>query len=691
MSARETILGRLYIALAALLLLPAGVVWRMVQIQVEDGPELRERGERQASSHVELAAQRGAIYDRAGRVLAANTARYQLAVDPTVEGFDERAGELYSVVGRLTGRGAGVFRRRVRDRASRQYVMLVRDLDEAAREELEAARIPGLLLTGDFARRYTYGGTAAHVLGHVDSDLDGRAGLELQYDDYLRGTPGRQAVRRDRRGHVDALVGGAMVEPRHGESLVLTIDLVRQTMMEEELARGVAAAGAARGIAIAMDPRTGAVLAMANVPTYDPNAPGRVGADARRNYAVTDRLEPGSTFKLVTAVAALESGVATMRDTVDTGPGWAVIHGRTINDSHAYGRISLGDAIRLSSNIALARTAERIEPEVLYRTARALGFGSPTLIDLPGEVSGRLKRPSQWGRMTRASMGIGYEVDATPLQILAAYCTLANGGLLVQPHVVAERRDPRGRPVWSARTDSIRRVYREHTAAALMPHFEAVVSDEGTAERAMVAGLRIAGKTGTARTASAGGYAAQYRATFVGLFPVEAPEVALIIVLDNPVNGYYGGVVSAPVFGAIARRWVGTFPTIAARMAPATPLPRRGAARVPDVAGIPAALASDRLRAEGFVAPDGPSDWAIVASQQPLAGARAELGGAVDLQTRTGAGRGAPDLRGASARQAVAWLGSLGVRTRIVGAGAVIAQSAAPGAALPAEVTLTLR
>ncbi len=695
MSARETILGRLYFALAVLLVLPAGVVVRMVQIQVQDGAELRQRGERQASSHVELAAQRGAIYDRAGRALAANTARYEVALDPTVPGFEERAEDLYSLLGRLTGNGASSYRRRVRDRASRQYVLLVRDLGEAGKEELDAAGIPGLLITGDFARRYTYGRTAAHVLGHVDSDLIGMSGLELQYDRVLRGTPGRQAVRRDRRGHVEALVGGALVEPVHGESLVLTVDLVRQTMMEEELARGVAAAGASWGTAVAMDPRTGAVLAMANVPSYDPNMPGMFEAAARRNYAVTDRLEPGSTFKLVTAVAALESGAARMADTIDTGAGWAVIHGRTLRDSHAYGRISLGDAITVSSNIALARTAERVDPEVLYRTARSLGFGSPTLIDLPGEVTGRLKRPSEWGTMTRASMGIGYEVDATPLQILSAYCALANGGLVVQPHVVAERRDARGRTVWTARTESVRRAFEAETAAALMPFFEAVVSDRGTAERAVVAGLRIAGKTGTARTAAGGSYAARYRATFVGLFPVEAPEVALIVVLDNPVNGFYGGTVSAPIFGNIARRWIGTFPTIAARVAPPAPMPGRAEAPVPNVSGLPIVVAAERLRAEGFVAPDDDALWEPVAAQHPRGGVRAAVGAPVDLQPRdppraTG-GRRAPDLRGLGARQAVAWLSALGAGVRLVGSGAVTAQSIRPGAPLPDEVTLTLR
>ncbi|HLA63155.1 MAG TPA: penicillin-binding transpeptidase domain-containing protein [Rhodothermales bacterium] len=693
MSARATILGRLYVVTAALLLLPAGVVARMVQVQVGQGSELREQGERQASSFVDVPAQRGAIYDHAGRALAANNARYEVALDPTVAGYDDRADALYEMLGEFTGRGASHFRRRVRDRASRQYVLLVRDLGEAEKEQLDAADIPGLLVTGRFGRRYTYGRTAAHLLGHVDADLSGAAGLEAQYDDVLRGTPGRQAVSRDRLGHVEAIVGGAFVEPRNGESLVLTVDLVRQTIMEEELARGVAEAGAAWGTAIAMDPRTGAVLAMANVPTYDPGAPGMGGVEAQRNHAVTDRIEPGSTFKLVTAVAALESGTLRMTDTVDTGPGWAVFHGRTMRDSHPVGRVTFADAIAVSSNVAMARTAMRMGPDPLYRTARALGFGSPTLIDLPGEVGGFLKRPEQWGPLTLPWMSTGYEVEATPLQILAAYCALANGGLLVQPHVVAERRDARGQTVWTAPTDSVRRAFSERTARQLMPAFERVVSEDGTARRAAVPGLRVAGKTGTAQTATAGGYTARYRATFVGVFPAEAPEVAIVVVLDNPVNGAYGGIVSAPIFSSIASRWIGTFPTIAARVAPPVRIPARTTAALPTVMGMPVELAAARLRADGFAAPEAPETaWRPVAAVVPGAGARAVVGRAVNLTAapRGGAPR-VPDLRGLSARQAVAWLASMGVRARVVGSGAVATQSARPGSALPREVTLTLR
>ncbi|MEL6615905.1 MAG: penicillin-binding protein, partial [Bacteroidota bacterium] len=262
MNAHRTILNRLYVVLGVVLILPLAVVAQILRLHLVDGGDLRAEGIKQAESFVDLPAQRGAILDRAGRVLAQNTARYEVAADPTVAGFAEREAELTDLLGRLTGRSAEHYRRTIADRYSRQYVRLVRNLGEAEKEQLDAAGIPGLLITGSFARRYTYGDAAAHVLGHVDRDLVGRAGIEAEYDEPLAGRPGRQAVQRDMRGRVKAIVGGNRVEPEHGETVVLTLDLVRQSILEEELARGVANAGARWGTAIAMDPQTGAILAM---------------------------------------------------------------------------------------------------------------------------------------------------------------------------------------------------------------------------------------------------------------------------------------------------------------------------------------------------------------------------------------------------------------------------------------------
>ena len=691
---RHTILTRLYVVLVGLLVLPALVVAQMVRIHLDEGAELRERGERQAQNLIDLPAQRGAILDRRGRALVVNTARYEIAADPTARGFDDRAGELYRLLGSQTGKGADFYRRRVRDRASRQYVVLERSLDEASKEALDAAGVPGLLIKGSYARRYNYGSLAAHVLGHVNRDLKGLAGLESLFDDNLRGQPGRLAVQIDRRRIQRASVGGTRVEPENGEDLVLTLDLVRQSILEEELARGVAQAGASWGAAVALDPHTGAVLALANVPTFDPNRASSFSEAARRNHAVVDRLEPGSTFKMVTAVAGVEGGAVGVDDAIETGEGWAVFHGRTIRDSHGYGTITFGESIPKSSNIAMAKAAEKIGPTDFFTTARALGFGQPTAIDLPGEVAGSLRRPEDWGTMTLNSMSRGYAVEVTPLQLAVAYAALANGGTLVRPHVVAERRDAAtGRTVWTARTDSVRRAFSPRTAATLLPYFEKTVQKGGTGPRAAVEGLRVAGKTGTARKTVNGVYTSAYRSSFAGFFPAESPEVVLVVVLDTPRNGYGGGTVAAPIFGAVARRWIGTFPRVAERVSPAGELPLRETAPVPRVRRMPGVLAQSRLRAEGFpvrLARD--ADWAPVDVRDARAGDPAPLDTPLRLDAVTASDDGEavrmPDVRGLSVRQAVAWLRSLGVAPRVVGSGVVRAQSVAPGGALTGSVTL---
>ena len=685
---RDAALARLYTVLVALLVLPVLVVVQMGRIYLAEGTELRERGEQQAASFQDLPAQRGAIYDRAGRALVVNTARYVVEADPTVAGFEARQDELVETLAALTDRTAGDYRRMIRDRASRQYVLLVRNLDEAAKERLDLAAFPGVMTQGSFARRYNYASTAAHVLGHVTRDLDGSAGLELLFDRDLSGEPGRQATQRDRRGRTRAIVGGARTEPRDGQSLVLTIDLVRQAILEEELARGVEAAGARWGTAIAMDPRTGEILALANAPTYDPNRAGQFTDAARRNHAVVDRIEPGSTFKLVTAIAALESGAVTTETPVETGNGSATFAGRTIYDTQAHGTVSFGRALAVSSNVAMAKTARRIGPAPLYQTARALGFGEMTTVDLPGEVAGSLRRPEDWDGTTLASLAMGYAVEVTPLQMLTAYAALANGGVLVHPHVVKERLDANGEVVWTAPTDSVRRAFSPETAAALLPYFEqAVASKGGTAASARVEGLRVAGKTGTARKAAGGGYSGAYRASFAGLFPVEAPEVVMLVVLDSPTNGVYGGTVAAPIFGATAQRWVGTFPSIAERMAPAGEVAPRASAPLPAVDDLPAVLAAGRLRAEGFAVRAPEDGWAAARLDRAAPGDTLRLDKTVRLARAAEPVRTMPDLRGLGARQAVAWLRALGVTPRLRGTGTVRAQSIAPGAPL-GDVTL---
>ena len=679
MNVRDQILSRMYVVLTSLAVLPFIILGQLVWLQVDQGDDLREAGMRQAQSQELLLPKRGDIVDTAGRALAVNSPKYDLALDPTVPGFVAQKDDFLHRLATLTGTSSTQLHRRIDRRKSKQFVRLV-NLTPEQRTEIDSWNVPGVLLEERFQRRYVYGQTAAHVLGHVDVDGIGRAGLELEYDEYLQGEPGRRTLLRDRRGYRRIDAAGIVIPPKDGETLVLTIDLIRQTIMEEELAAGVAEARAKRGSAIAVDPRSGAILAIANVPTFDPNVPLNAPVSSWRNSAITDRLEPGSSFKLIGASAALETGVTSMDRLVNTGDGELVLGGRTLHDVHPHGEISFSEVISKSSNIGMALTAQRMSAEQLYRYARNYGFGQKTWIDLPGEVAGLLKRVNRWSRTTKASLTIGYEVDVTPLQMVMAYAAFANGGLLRQPYVVSERRDVTGHVLWRAaddpaRTDSIRRVLEPETVQTLLPALIDGVQ-EGTATQAQTEEFTIAGKTGTARKVVRGRYGSGYRATFVGFYPAEDPQVTMIVVLDEPRTSIYGGQVAAPIFRRIAERWIATFdpPT------PSTPAP-----------DPPRPL--DKLVRQAW-AQQGPSKrssaYSRLASERATA-ERTRNDASTPSSSLIRTSEVMPDVIGLDARAAWFRLAANGFRVQLSGQGHVVAQSPEPGVQVDTTVVLQLQ
>ncbi len=675
MDPREQIETRMYLTVCLIGLLPVLILIQIVRLTFFDGAKLREEGVRQAESSVTIPAMRGMILDRAGRVLATNETTYDLAVDPTYDGFSKRATEFHRRMARITGRRAAYYGRLFRKASSPRYVLVARGLTEQQKSKIDSWDIPGLVLTPRVTRRHNYRTLAAQVIGHVGADGKGLAGLEETFDDVMRGHDGYTTVQRDRMGRIKAVVEGEVVEPRYGSHIVLTIDLVRQAIMEEELAKGVEDARATWGVAIAMDPRNGAILGLANVPTYDPDRAAAFGETSRRNRAVTDKFEPGSTFKLVAAAAAIDRGLVTMDEIIDTGPGQAVINGRTMRDTHKHGRIPFIDVIALSSNIGVAKVALRLGPGAFYQYARNFGFGQQTGIELPGEVAGTLKKPQDWSGITLPWMSHGYEVEATPLQVLSAYAALANGGTLYRPYVVAEERDVYGQTVWRQTPEPIRRVFKRSTAETLLPAFERVVTD-GTGKLAAVEGLRIAGKTGTAQKAENGSYArGKYRATFVGFFPADQPQVALIVVLDEPQKSGYGGIVSAPIFANIARRWLSTMPSLESSVSPADTTSESSLVSVPELLSQPVGIAFSRLAVTGLDIADWnrpANPFALVADQMPAQGT--DVRTATRVRVDVSAPSSPPqalELEGLSCRHAVNLLVAKGTAVRAEGFGRV--------------------
>ncbi|MBI5463518.1 MAG: PASTA domain-containing protein, partial [Ignavibacteriales bacterium] len=456
------------------------------------------------------------------------------------------------------------------------------------------------------------------------------------------------------------------------------------------------------GLAVAMNPKTGAILAMCVLPSVNPNEYHLNDPARARNRVVSDVFEPGSVFKVVTASALFENNLVApdTRVFAENGKMNVVINGRkvrTVNDTHEYGWITFQEAIEVSSNIVMAKLSKMIGSERFYRTARAYGFGIPTGIDVPGEIRGVLKHPSSWSGISLQTMAYGYEVGVTPLQILSAYAAVANDGVLMKPCVVGQVRAADGTVLTEAQPQALRRVVSHSTVEKLMAAFEGVV-ERGTAKEAKANGVRIAGKTGTSRKYVDGKYeTGSYTASFVGFFPVEDPQVACLVMMDNPkARGYYGGITSGPVFRAIAQRIVSTSsrftrPTITHNVGRKD----SSAVAIPDVRMVPSSLAEKMLEGCGLNSSVfGKGDF--VMKQSPEPGKRAEPGDVVTLilseeSTTDAAGNiSVPDVRGMSVRRAMNRLAVDEFKVRVQGAGVVVQQLPTSGQKVKAGAAVVL-
>jgi cell division protein FtsI (penicillin-binding protein 3) len=524
------------------------VVFRLIDLMILDHESMARRARIQYTQGEHIPARRGNIYDRNGSELAVSLERKSVYCNPDEVKDPARTVRLLY---RITGKKKGELLRKVK--AEKKFVWLARKIDPAKAEKIEELRLKGIWMLPDTQRFYPKRRLAAHVIGFVDIDNKGKEGVESRYDRYLRSQARRVALMRDARGNI--LYTGEFLDTET-EDIVLTIDEGLQSITESEILKAVKKWHPRAATAIMMNPYNGEILALANRPTFDPNNPGRYPAYSRRNRAITDLYEPGSTFKIVMAASALEEGVATLYSRVDCSEGYVEVGGRKIRDIHKLGKITLKEVIQKSSNVGAVKMALKLGPQRLYRYMRLLGFGERTGIDLTGESPGIVKPPQRWSGTTIGAVAIGYEVMVTPLQVLRAYATVANGGFLVRPHVVREVISPEGKII-SRNDPEARRVISRKTALLLREALKAVVSDDGTAPSASVDGNLVAGKTGTTRLLDkkTGRYSREaFVSSFVGMVPADNPEFVLIVVIWEPKGKYYGGEVAAPVFRAIAEK-----------------------------------------------------------------------------------------------------------------------------------------
>ncbi|MCK5571325.1 MAG: PASTA domain-containing protein [Bacteroidetes bacterium] len=682
---RRLFLRRVTVVRITLLLFFLGIVVRLVQVQVIDASKYQELARRQHEARVVLPAARGKIYDRNMKLLVSNTLFLSYGADPVDVG--PAAEEIARRFAFVFNKSSSWYMSRLTD-TDRRFVWLERRVPPALSRRIKASTFDGIIEMTEPRRLYHYGRLGGQVIGFTDVDHSGLDGIELQLNDRLKGTDGHVIMQRDAHGQRRPSMDYPQAEPINGADVVLTIDIGYQSIVEEELQRGVEHAQAESGLAVIVDPASGEVLAMANYPPLDPATVSKSGREPAKNRVITDMFEPGSVFKVVTAAAALEYDLVRPEHTFDAEEGKYVIRlprekPRTISDTHPHGILSFREAMEQSSNIVMAKVSDRVGAERLYTMARNFGFGTETGIELPGEVGGKLKKPTDWSGTTLNSMAYGYEVGVTPLQIVTAYATVANGGVLMKPYIVRQIIDETGEIILKSRPQAVRRVMSPETAEVLSGFFEGVV-ERGTGSSAQIQELRVAGKTGTARKFVSGRYErGSYTASFVGFFPAEDPKVVCLVMLDRPRAGAFtGGVASAPIFKRIARK-VYSISQRFARYLPSEIAEGNGRA-VPDVVALRTDIADELLRSQGFdvdVQGDGPMVW----SQDPESGAVLNDGAEVVLHTREEASRSrpgyttVPDLRGLPMRRAINSLAARELVAGVKGSGVVVSQSPAPG------------
>ncbi len=634
------------LVLAAGLALGFGAVTvRLAHLMLVRGPELAALAERQYSRTVVLHAQRGPIVDRRGVSLAASGPAESLFAHPRAVDDPVRvAGRLAPVLGVPAAELQAALS------SPRAFVWLKRRLPPPVADAVRALDEPGLGLVPEPLRLYPNRELAAHVLGFQGDD-GGLEGIERAWDDTLAGTPGRAVVGRDALGR-EVETQRVLQAPVPGRGVMLTLDAHLQHVAEREIDAAWRRTGARAAMAVVMDPRTGDLLAVAIRPTFNPNTfldvPSR---ESWRNRAITDPFEPGSTFKVILAAAALEEGVVRPDDRIFAENGRITIARTTIRDWKPYGWLTFGEVLQHSSNVGSIKVGLALGPERYYRYITAFGFGQPTGVGLAGESRGLLREPARWSALSLPTLSIGQEISVTALQMVAAFGAVANGGVLVRPRLVKSVFDADGREVRRLEPVVVRRVIRPETARTLTRLLVRVV-EEGTGHKAAIPGYTVAGKTGTAQKLDPVTRRYSHAAgvlSFIGFAPAEEPRFVMLVMLDEPRTERWGSEAAAPVFAAIGREILRYLD-----------VPPSDAPPVQVVTGSGAGpLGSPRLRLVGLAEAASPGTM--------------------------------PDLRGAPLREALRWLAAAGARVEVSGRGRVVAQSPAPGAPLEPGTRVHLR
>jgi cell division protein FtsI (penicillin-binding protein 3) len=511
-----------------------GLVARAFDLQVVRKQFYQDQGDARFLREVDIAVSRGTIFDRNGEPLAVSTPMVSITAVPS-QVLDNA--DRIPALAQALGISPDDLKSYLEQRSDRDFAYLRRQMSPDAAQAVLDLGVPGVNGQREYKRYYPSGEVTAHVLGFTNIDDHGQEGLELAFDSWLAGKKGAKRVIRDRMGHIVEDVEQVRA-PQPGQNLTLSLDRRIQFLAYSELKKQLDDVQADSGEMVVLDVRTGEIIAMVSLPTYNPNAVTGTNGSQRRNRAVTDVVEPGSTMKPFTMAAALSSGKFTpTTPVIDTGNGHWMYYGHDIRDDDPNGLLTPTGVLTKSSNIGAAKIALQLDTQYLYNSYRAFGFGDSTGSGFPGESSGLLKVGHTWRPLEKATIAFGYGLNLTPLQLANAYATLADDGVMHPPTFIKDGDNPG------------KQIITPQIAHELVTMLETVTAPGGTATRAQIANYSVAGKTGTAHQAAVGGYAKNnYNSLFAGIVPATDPRLVGVIVINNPKKGYFGGDVSAPVF-----------------------------------------------------------------------------------------------------------------------------------------------
>lgn len=617
---------------------------KLFEVQIVKGEEFKYYAKRQQTKLKDVKADRGLIFDRNNILLVYNQDNVSYYADLRMvnkKGKQKIAQKFSSVFGKNEGHYLNLMKVKGRD------VCLEKNVPSNEALLLKNFKVNGLFSTEDPKRVYQYDDLASHVIGYVNTDYTGVNGIEKSLNDELKGADGKMLIERDAVGDMITVSEEETIPAVAGDNVYLTIDKVYQNILEEELRKGITTYEGTSGVGIIMNPNNGEILAMANIDDYNPNDYWRFSDEARRDRAITDTYEPGSTFKSITMSALLDQKLCKLNEIVNVENGTYKFKSVYIRDTHPYKYLTAKQVIEQSSNIGMAKLSQRLKDDVFYRYVRAFGFGNYTSVDLPGEAKGTLKTPDKWSGVTKAFMSYGYGVSVTPLQLITAYSAIINGGILYQPQIIEKETSSDGTVKYEEHPKEVRRVISEQTSATMRNILVSVV-EHGTGEKAKLNYIKIGGKTGTSQKLIDGKYSDEsYNSSFIGFFPADNPSIVILILVNAPKLGRYGGSVAAPIFKNIAEKIINS--------------------------------GHDNFQKEEKEGPDLRYAATDNSNQKDAMFQNTVQKVSNNNITRDVSKNKMPDLTHYSLREAIYTLAKLGVRYRIQGSGKIISQSISPG------------